>query len=179
MYNGPTNVDYKEYTTVDKATWPEGDWHTEPDKVQFQDEETGLPCLIVRHNTSGHLCGYVGVFENHPLFDVYYDDPKCHHLVVHGGITFCDFCQDYGNECDDICHVPADGASDRVWWFGFDMAHSGDLQPGYYDANWIDTGMGTPIANDILHRHDEYRNIGYVKSECADLAGQLSDMVED
>ncbi len=37
-----------EYRTVDKTGWGEGPWQSEPDKRQWQDEATGLPCLIVR-----------------------------------------------------------------------------------------------------------------------------------
>lgn len=37
----------REYTTKDKSDWPRGEWDNEPDKVQFQDEATGLPCLII------------------------------------------------------------------------------------------------------------------------------------
>lgn len=35
-------------------------------------------------------------------------------LAVHGGLTYSDRCH------DDICHVPAPGEPDDVWWFGFD-----------------------------------------------------------
>lgn len=56
-----------EYRTIDKSAWPRGEWDAEPDKVQWQDEATGLPCLIVR-NSGGALCGYVGLSEGHPLY---------------------------------------------------------------------------------------------------------------
>ena len=45
-----------EYRTIDKSQWGEGPWQDEPDKIQWQDEETGLPCLIVRGHM-GFLCG--------------------------------------------------------------------------------------------------------------------------
>jgi len=56
----------KDWTTVDRTGWGSGPWDGEPDKRQWQDEATGLPCLIVR-TTLGHLCGYVGVPEGHLL----------------------------------------------------------------------------------------------------------------
>lgn len=58
----------KEYRTIDKSKFKSqlGAWMQEPDKVQFEDPETGLPCLIVR-NQMGALCGYVGVGPGHPL----------------------------------------------------------------------------------------------------------------
>jgi hypothetical protein len=36
-----------EYRTQDKTQWGNGDWQNEPDKKQWQDTETGYPCLIV------------------------------------------------------------------------------------------------------------------------------------
>lgn len=57
-----------EYTTIDKSTWGPGPWQDEPDKIQYVDEATGLPCLIVRNGKEiGALCGYVGVLPGHPL----------------------------------------------------------------------------------------------------------------
>lgn len=63
----------KEYTTVDKSTWERGEWDNEPDKKQWLDEETGLPCLIVRGCITGALCGYVGVPKGHPAYRYHYD----------------------------------------------------------------------------------------------------------
>ena len=135
---------------VDRAGWPPGPWDNEPDKVQWTDAATGLPCLIVRNDTGG-LCGYVGVAEEHPYFGVDKNDLD---LGVHGGLTYSGLCQGH------ICHVPAPGASDRVWWLGFDCAHWSDTVPGM-----IQYGMrGT------------YRDLKYVKDECHDLAAQLKDV---
>lgn len=61
----------EEYTFVDKSKWERGEWDKEPDKIQFEDPETKLPCLIVR-GPSGALCGYVGVSEGHPFFGLDY-----------------------------------------------------------------------------------------------------------
>lgn len=36
-----------EYRTIDKTAWGDGPWLNEPDKKQWQDVETGLPCLAV------------------------------------------------------------------------------------------------------------------------------------
>jgi hypothetical protein len=94
-----------EYRNVDKSLWHRGQWDSEPDKKQWLDEATGLPCLIVRQSSSGHLCGYVGVPFGHLLWKV--DENEA------------------GN--DDICHIVEPGEPDNVWWFGFDCAHSGDL----------------------------------------------------
>ncbi len=86
-----------EYRTIDKSSWGLGPWQDEPDKVQWTDPETGLPCLIKRVEHSGHLCGYVGVGPDHPLHGrTGYDKEGL--LSVHGGITFNDSCQDMSIE---------------------------------------------------------------------------------
>lgn len=59
--------------TVDKSTWGPGPWQSEPDKLQWKDEATGLACLIVRSDVSGSLCGYVGVPSTHPAYGLSYD----------------------------------------------------------------------------------------------------------
>ena len=63
-----------EYRTIDTAAWGDGPWATEPDKIQWPDEETGYPCLIVRNGqVGGFLCGYVGVPKGHPAYGLNYD----------------------------------------------------------------------------------------------------------
>lgn len=151
-------MEAKEYRTIDKSAWGEGPWQDEPDKMQFTDKATGLPCLIVRASSHGGLCGYVGVSEGHPNFGRDYNDV---YADVHGGLTFSDFCAHGANvdESRHICHAPAPDEPDRVWWLGFDCAHSGDFSPAYD------------------HRHGgygSYRNIAYVKAQIVRLAGQLA-----
>jgi hypothetical protein len=41
---------------VDKSWWPRGPWDDEPDKVQWPDEATGLPCMVKR-GPVGSFCG--------------------------------------------------------------------------------------------------------------------------
>lgn len=169
-------MDSKTWTTEDKTAWGDGPWQAEPDKEQFTDELTGLPCLIKR-NGSGALCGYVGVAEGHPWFGQNYYWPSGYDadgnevalppalqalsdVSVHGGLTYSGFCQP-GDQAKTICHVPAPGEPDRVWWLGFDCAHGGDLTPAYQHH--------LP-AN--LRRGDVYRDLAYVKAQCAGLAAQ-------
>lgn len=161
-------METKIYSFIDKSTWGNGEWQNEPDKVQWQDEETGLPCLAVRHPSSGHWCGYVGVDESHPLFNIGYsygDNSPDSILEVHGGITFTDFCQEDGKEYG-ICHIAAPGEPDKIWWLGFDCAHAGDMSPA--------TGslfVGFEFAN-----RDSYKTLEYVKSQCRELAKQLKTL---
>jgi hypothetical protein len=146
---------------VDKTAWPRGPWDDEPDKVQWRDDETGLPCLIVR-NRRGALTGYVGVPVGHPWHGLRYEcggsirgggknpnPPK-----VHGGLTFGGDCS-HGAPERSVCHIPAPGEPDDVWWLGFDCAHPGDMVLA--DAQ---TGV--------------YRDLGYVRGEVCGLARQAS-----
>ncbi len=59
---------------VEKLAWGEGPWKEEPDKMQYADEDTGYPCLIVRNRRSGNLCGYVGVPPEHIWHGKNYSD---------------------------------------------------------------------------------------------------------
>ena len=108
----------------DRSTWGDGPWTGEPDKVQWVDPITDLDCLIHRSPVTGSLCGYVGVAEGHPCFEVSYSEHPAEQLSAHGGLTFANFCQ----ECDPkhphmgICHDAYDGRPERVWWLGFDCA---------------------------------------------------------
>lgn len=83
----------QEWTTLpNKAEWGHGEWVGEPDKVQWQDEDTGLPCLAVRNQHSGNWCGYVGVAEGHPKHGEGYNAVD---VDVHGGLTFANACIDH------------------------------------------------------------------------------------
>lgn len=118
-------IEYKN-PTIDKSEWGNGPWVDEPDKKQWRDEETGLPCLIVRNvHVSGALCGYVGVPKGHPYYGWDYD-ALCG-VDVHGGLTFANKCQEEQNDFEGICHK--NDTDDDIWWLGFDCAHCYDLVP--------------------------------------------------
>jgi len=146
-----------QYTYLDKSEFGPGPWDNEPDKVQWPDRQTGLPCLAVRHQTLGNWCGYVGVAESHPYFRKDYDDELVD-IKAHGGLTFSGLCAHDDKE-HGICHNPAPGEPDRVWWFGFDCAHAYDYAPG--------------LATTIKWHEDVYRDLAYVQRECASIARQL------
>jgi hypothetical protein len=156
----------KTWTFHDKSQWPErGPWDNEPDKAQWQDEATGLACLMLRARS--HWCGYVGVPETHPAFEKDYSTVGAD---VHGGLTFADFCQEShdGNIERLVCHVPEPGQPARVWWLGFDCIHSGDARPAM-----------TQVEYEIERRFPtdgHYRTFDYVKTETARLAQQLAEM---
>jgi hypothetical protein len=146
-----------EYRYLDKIAWGDGPWQSEPDKVQWQDKQTGLPCLAVRHPRHGNWCGYVGVAEGHPFFELAYDavDSDCH-----GGLTYAGFCLEDDKE-HGLCHVPGKGEPDHVWWLCFDCAHGDDCVPSYMHEN------------EGFKRFRVYRELDYVRSQCRHIAQQL------
>jgi len=139
---------------IDKSTWPDGPWQSEPDR--WEGEHAGFPLLAVRHSRSGHWCGYVAVPPTHPAYGKDYDDVD---VQVHGGLTYADKCQ------GSVCHVPKPGEPDDVWWFGFDCGHAGDLSPFMKAALGA---FGFPLDG------MEYRTLEYVQVECSALAAQLA-----
>lgn len=171
-------IEYQTNPQIDKNGWPEGPWNREPDKIQFEDEATGYPCLIVR-NRMGALCGYVGVPAGHRFHGVGYDDVRAgdsetyddaNYPPAHGGLTFSNKCHEGVPEAEGICHVPGPGEPDDPWWLGFDTAHGGDLIPGMarfheeFDAS----------HPQYAHLRDEvYRDVAYVKANIAELAEWL------
>lgn len=148
-------METKIYTTRDRTGWPSGPWDNEPDKMQWADKNTGLPCLAVR-NFSGAWCGYVGVPDTHPMHGAHYDEVNAD---AHGGLTFSGACRP-GAEEHGICHIPEPGEPDNVWWLGFDCAHLGDKcpQPRFHGPEFDD---------------EVYRTLEYVQAECTRLAAQL------
>jgi hypothetical protein len=71
-----------------------------------------------------------------------------------------------------ICHLPAPGEPDHVWWLGFDCAHAGDFSPAYtrhgehaIPCSWNASG------------YEEYRDQAYVQAEVRSLARQLAALI--
>lgn len=98
-------------------------WEDEPDHAEWIDGEndnptsngTGSKCRIVRNETTGTLCGYVGVPKENRFWGMDYDEDDRDLIAisreVHGGLTF------------------ASGEKDGWWYFGFDTAHADDFAP--------------------------------------------------
>jgi hypothetical protein len=140
---------------IDKATWGDGPWQTEPDELDWTDAVTGLRCQIKRNPHMGMLCGYVGVPSGHLLFGRHYDEVDAH-VEVHGGITFAE-------------------ARDGLWQFGFDCGHAWDIAPGMQallspHMRWLQMGGEIPI---------EYRTFDYVHDQCTALAWQIHQLSEN
>jgi hypothetical protein len=148
-----------EYRGVrDRSKWGSGPWDNEPDKIQWQDAETGLPCLIVR-NHYGALCGYVGVSEGHPYYKKGYDDCP---VGVYGGLTYAAGCMEDVSEKEAICHIPGKGEPDHVWWLGFDCLHYMDYGPAY--------------PQNHFRKQGDYRPVAFVEEQCRHLAQQLKEI---
>jgi hypothetical protein len=165
-------METKSWTTTDKTDWGDGPWQDEPDKMQWTDEATGLPCLAVR-SRSGAWCGYVGVDTGHPWFQA---DPFKISLPdgVHGALNFASFCQDEADEGHGVCHIPGPGEPDRVWWLGFDCQHAWDKKPAN-DALMRRVAphleeMRQELSVGILA--ETYRDLDYVRDQCRRLARQ-------
>ncbi len=141
---------------IDKSTWGDGPWQTEPDRVEW--EHAGVPCLV-RRNQLGIWCGYAAVPPGHPSHGHDYNDVP---VEVHGGLT-------YGDRCfGEICHVPKPGEPDDVFWFGFDCGHGFDFAPGMFAR---ERRLGAPS---VLWDATVYRTLDYVQTETNRLAEQLA-----
>ncbi len=123
------DTEEKTASFVDKSTWGDGPWQSEPDRLEFRVPELPtLACLMVR-GPMGSWCGYVGVPPGHPAHGK--DDGELD-LKVHGGLTYAAPCMVESARGPEalVCHVPQPGESDDVWWLGFDCGHAWDVSPG-------------------------------------------------
>jgi len=140
-------------TLIDKSSWGDGPWQHEPDRVEWKAH--GFHCLITRNDFMVHLCGYVAVPPGHPWHG------KQPNADAHGGVNYAESC------AGKVCHVPAPGESDDVWWVGFDCGHGGDISPG---TAWALKSHGM----DYFSRGWSYRDLPYVTAEVEGLALQAS-----
>jgi hypothetical protein len=127
-------------------------WETEPNHAEWIDEDTDYKCRIVRHDHFGHLCGYVGIPKNHPLYGKHYSDDEVENLDAHGGLT----------------HSGEDQDDKDTWWFGFDCSHGGDLSP-----NMLVHLIGNGHTYTPDKGSDVYRTWEYVEREVRELSRQL------
>lgn len=133
-------------STLDRTTWGAGEWDHEPDKIEWIYKKH--PCCIWRRQL-GSWCGYAAVDKTHPFYKVDYDDEHLSPdriLSVHGELTFSGKLRD---------------CPEKVWWFGFDCAHVGDL---------------ILIGGSPHHKGMVYRNKEYVIAEVTKLVDQLIEI---
>lgn len=129
---------------MDKAAWGPGEWQDEPDRMQWIDPVTLLPCLMWRHPSLGSWCAYVGlpsgqrarslVFESTHRLDKWAntDSPLLRwkrerphgpgydrvNVYCHGGLTYSGLMDWQGPEFTKLRCV------------GMDFAHYMDFVPG-------------------------------------------------
>src|SRR6266705_4271161 len=148
-------------STMDKASWGAGPWTDEPDRVDWM--HAGLPCLALR-NRDGVWCGYAAVPPGHPWHGRSYHNLN---VEVHGGLTYSGACR------GEICHAPAPGEPDDVWWVGFDTGHCCDYAPGV-EARLRgapgELGYRSPYDHAAAVAADDwcietYRTLAYVEAE--------------
>lgn len=65
-----------------------------------------------------------------------------------------------------ICHIPEPGRPTKVFWFGFDCAHSGDRTPKFERDRYR-------YGEAFMDRASVYRDRAYVEGQCVKLAEQL------
>ena len=155
---------------IDRSGWIVGPWDNEPDKIQWRDTATGLPCLVVR-NHLGAWCGYVGIEDSaHPWFGLEYMDcmldPACNEkycthgldekINIHGGLTYA------SASSGEIYHVPQADEADHVWWLGFNSADAFGLCPRVVS-----------VSPEFADPNDTYWTTEMVQAEVAKLAKQI------
>jgi hypothetical protein len=144
-------------------------WLDEPDLDYFRIKD--MLCVAIRHPW-GHWCGYVGVGSKHPLYGV-----KCSELEeageeirAHGDINWSAPLTEFTG-----------------WYFGFDCGRAFDYEP--YKIRWF-RQMGMPESmireHEALFPHEgggpfplRYRDLNYVRANCAAIAAQIIDIAED
>jgi hypothetical protein len=153
---------------IDKTDWPDGPWKLEPDKLLWIDEDTGYECLIKRIRNISHLCGYVGITKEHPLFGTSLlqfrrDDTLIKYFDVHGMITMSypgkHFSEEPGPD-HKLGRTFVDNMPppNEIWWIGMDFVQNEDIIP--------------IISDDPNDNNGEriYRDIGFVTKEVTQLA---------
>jgi hypothetical protein len=110
-----------------------------------------FPYVIFKHDTMGHLCGYLAVYKTHP----WYDKDELYDVDVHGGIT-------YTARVEDV-DLPSKDIKDH-YWVGFDCAHYNDFIPG---------SSMTYISGEV------FRNRDFVYNELVELAKQADKAERD
>lgn len=145
-----------------------------------------LLCAAIRmtFTRGGHLCGYVGLKDGHPLNGMDYDDvSSIFNIKAHGGLTYS---ADYAPV--GISH----DVFEESWWFGFDTAHVydefpsnvvNDLNPFANETlkNILEglnaETMGSIVDYNAKEGHIEgtvYRDMDYVVKQTNYLAKQLA-----
>jgi hypothetical protein len=144
---------------LNKKDFPPGKWLNEPDLCFWYHHE--MPCLALRDMSMGIWKGFVGVSEEHSLFE-----QPIEHLVAlpqalelfqcaHGGISGVGRLsakhQNFAKEC---------------WWIGIETSQGGDLMP------LLKLDKGDPIIEKFMS-NQTYKDLHFIRRETNKLARYL------
>ena len=126
-------------------------WEDEPDHAEWIQEPSGYKCRISRNETTGTLCGYVGIPKEHRFWGINYDgDKELEDIAdnVHGGLTY------------------SEQGDDGYWYFGFDTAHIEDFAPTMVE-HLIDLRGDLSLKSRLFNYWDcmNYRTWEYVEDQ--------------
>jgi hypothetical protein len=157
------------YTRDQKIKWcGYGEWAEEPDCIMI--EYLGYEAMIQRvlkrepfcpEETyfGGHLCGYLKIPKDHPLFKTSLD------LDCHGGITYYEWTEEH--------------------WVGFDCGHLGDYIPTMESLKNQRKAAGEfeifPIPEEFKQYaifNPSYKNITYCIDELIGMIDELIGMID-
>lgn len=115
---------YLETYVYDKAGWTAGQWSSEPDKVQWQDPLSGIPCLIVRQR--GLWSSYAGLNQTYTIYGQ--TASALDALLIVGGleVTYAAVADNSGRPLA-IVHTPEAGEPGGLWWVGVGACHDSEL----------------------------------------------------
>ena len=151
-----------------------GPWNGEADKIAWTDPATGMACII-RRSVDGHLCGFVAVEPEHPLYGYEADGlPQEQALTVHGGVSYAQACEHRRPIARSVWRRPPTPGAPPAWWFGFECNLFSDEVPGRQLR--LTGHEHAPLFRD--HRDGNvpipvYRSEAYVYRGCVSLAAQL------
>ena len=145
---------------IPKREWGPGPWQSEVDESRWIDSLTGLRCAVVRSEWTGSLSGFVEI--THPSLAARVADLP--YFLVHGGVNYSGM------------RFLMEG--ETRWYLGFCTAHITDFAP--HMAALL-RRHSTPLDQLVVALADDgiirrfYRDLAYVKAECAHLAAQIAD----
>lgn len=153
-----------------------------------------LRCVVIATDF-GHRCGYVGVEEGHPLYNLDYTAPTPDSLqkyvekvknspIGKRGIIdiFCSagdetlrvgllFDVHGGITYSDGGNYPVK-SNPQLWWFGYDCGHSGDAKDrNLMSKKYLEIELKYELYNDGV-----VRDLAYCTQECENLADQLMEV---
>ena len=153
------DINYMELRNFDWSNFEAGIWNDEPDFIQWMDESTALPCLMVRNKPLGVWRAYVGVEPGHSAYSLDADELRRNNIEIYGELGYT------GHGGDDITLIGNDGQTFRLWWIGFGCASECDGRP-----------VQRINRDRIEFRPEAYKTADFVKIQVQVLAGRLDKL---